>query len=160
MKPEDDLDARLSELFRSVEQPEPSSGFASRTMQAVRREPLPAGRQALRHPWGAPLAWLTLVGSAAAMTYMIMGQPLAAEVFTSLLGFGLRAGARSVHFVGAGLALSGLFGTIGEAMARAALTREGSMSLILTAAVAGMSLSALRRLLFSEGEEPQWQELS
>ena len=39
----------LRTLFRSVEAPAPSADFAER-MRAVTREPLPAGRRALRSP--------------------------------------------------------------------------------------------------------------
>lgn len=158
--PEDDLDARLNELFRSVEQPEPSPGFASRTMNAVRVAPLPAGRQSLRHPWVAPLGWAALIGAAAAVAAVIVSQPLAAKAFASVLGFTLRATAQLVHFIHAGLAVSELFTTVGNAVARAAATREGAMALIMTATVAGTSLLALQRLLFSEEEVSQWQELS
>jgi hypothetical protein len=158
--PEDELDARLNELFRSVEQPEPSPGFASRTMNAVRVAPLPAGRQSLRHSWAAPLGWAALIGAAAAVAAVIVSQPLAAKAFASVLGFTLHASAQLVHFIHAGLAVSELFTTVGNAVALAAATREGVMALIVTATVAGTSLLALQRLLFSEEEVSQWQELS
>ena len=158
--PEDELDARLNELFRSVEQPEPSPGFALRTINAVRVAPLPPGRQPLRHPWVAPLGWAALIGAAAAVAALIVSQPLAAKAFASALGFTLRATAQLVDFIHAGLAVSELFTTVGNAVARAAATREGAMALIMTATVAGTSLLALQRLLFSEKEVPQWQELS
>jgi hypothetical protein len=158
--PEDELDARLSELFRSVEQPEPSPGFAMRTMKAVRVAPLPVGRQALRHSWVAPLGWAALIGAAAAVAAVIVSQPLAAKAFASVLGFTLHAGAQFVHFIHAGLAVSELFTTVGNAVARAAVTREGAVALIVTATVAGTSLLALQRLLFSQEEVSQWQELS
>jgi hypothetical protein len=158
--PEDELDTRLSELFRSVEQPEPSAGFASRTMKAVRVAPLPAGRQSLRHSWVVPLGWAALIGAAAAVAGVIVSQPLAAKAFASVLGFTLHTSAQLVHFIHAGLAVSELFTTVGNAVARAAATREGAMALVVTATVAGTSLLALQRLLFSEEEVSQWQELS
>lgn len=158
---EDELDARLSELFRSVEPPEPSHGFASRTMKAVRLEPLPAGRQALRHPWSAPIGWMVLVGSAAALAFAaFINQPYAAKAFTSMIGFAIHGSGYLMHFVGAGLALSDLFTTVGTAVAKAASTREGTTTLMVIAGVAGTSLFALQRLLFSDGEVSQWQELS
>jgi hypothetical protein len=157
---EDEQDARLRELFRSVEPLSPSPGFTSRTMEAVRLEPLPAGRQALRHPWSAPLGWTVLICAAAAIAAVIISQPLAEKAFVSMLGFTLRTSEQLVHFIHAGLALSNVFSTVGHAVARAAATREGTMTLILTATVAGTSLMALQRLLFSEGEVSQWQELS
>ena len=157
---EDELDARLSELFRSVQQPEPSPGFASRTMKAVRVAPLPAGRQSLRHPWVAPLGWTVIIGAAATVAAAIVSQPLAAKAFASVLGFTLQASAQLVHFIHTGLAMSELFTIVGNAVARASATREGAMTLIVAAIVAGTSLVALQRLLFSEGEVSQWQELS
>ena len=158
---EDELDARLSELFRSVEPPEPLPGFASRTMKAVCLEPLPAGRRALRHPWSAPLGWTALVGAAAALAFAaIINQPYAVKAFASMLGFALHGSGHLMHFAGAGLALSELFTTVGYAVARAAATREGTTTLMLTAGVAGTSLLALQRLLFSDGEVSPWQELS
>ena len=158
--PEDELDARLSELFRSVEQPEPSIGFASRTMKAVLVVQLPAGRQSLRHPWVAPLGWAAIIGAAAAVAAVIVSQPLAVKAFASVLSFTLQASAQLVRFIHTGLAMSELFTIVGNAVARAAATREGAMALIVTAAVAGTSLLALQRLLFSDVEVSQWQELS
>jgi hypothetical protein len=50
--------------------------------------------------------------------------------------------------------------TTSLAVLRAAATIEGTTGLVLTAVVGAISLSALHRLLISEGEETQWQELS
>jgi hypothetical protein len=157
---EDELDARLSELFRSADRPEPSRDFVSRTMNAVRVEPLPAGRQTLRRPWTAPLAWAVLVGSAAAAAYaLLIGQPFPAELVASTVGVALHVSTRLLHLVGVGLALSELFATVGHAVARAAATREGTTLLMLIAAVAGTSLLGLQRM-FSDREVSQWKELS
>ena len=101
-----------------------------------------------------------LIGAAAAVAAVIVSQPLAAKAFASVLGFTLHASAQLVHFIHAGLAVSELFTTVGNAVARAAATREGVMTLIVTATVAGTSLLALQQLLFSEEEVSQWQELS
>ena len=43
-----ELDESLTTLFQAVERPEPSAGFASKTMKAVRLAPLAAGGHA--HP--------------------------------------------------------------------------------------------------------------
>jgi hypothetical protein len=53
-----------------------------------------------------------------------------------------------------------VFTTSGLAIARAAATTEGSAGLMLVALAGALSLSALRRLLFSEEEASQWQEVS
>jgi hypothetical protein len=50
--------------------------------------------------------------------------------------------------------------TTGVAVLRAVATTEGTTGLVLTAIVGAVSLSALHRLLISEGEDSQWQELS
>jgi hypothetical protein len=161
MNPRDDeLDARLTELFRSVEQPEPSPGFSSRTMKAVRAEPLPAGRQPLRHPWSVRVGWAAFVGAAAVIAYAVVNLTLAARLFASTVSFTLHITGELVRFVFAGLSWSEMFITIGRAVATAAATREGTTTLIVTAIVAGTALSALHRLLFSNGEASQWQELS
>ena len=158
---EDELDARLSEMFRSAGPLEPSAGFTARTMEAVRVEPLPAGRRALRHPWSAPVGWMMLVGTAAVIVCgVVANEAIAARMLASALAFTLHAGAQLVRYLVAVFAMTELFATVGNAVSRAAATREGTTTLMLTAAVAGSSLLALQRLLFSKGEESQWQEVS
>jgi hypothetical protein len=158
---EDELDARLSEMFRSVGPLEPTAGFAARTVQAVRVEPLPAGRRALRHPWSGPVRWTMLAAAAALIVYGgVLNEAIAAKMLASVLAFTLQAGAQLVRYLVAVLAMTEFFATVGSAVSRAAATREGTTTLMLTAAVAGSSLLALQRLLSSKGEESQWQELS
>jgi hypothetical protein len=158
---EDELDARLSEMFRSAGPLEPPAGFAARTMQAVRVEPLPAGRRAFRHQWSGPVGWTMLVGAAAVIAYgVVLNEAIAARMLASVLGVTLQAGAQLVRYLVAVFAMTELFATVGNAVSRAASTREGTTTLMLTAVVAGTSLLALQRLLFSKGEESQWQELS
>lgn len=157
---EDELDARLVELFRAVGQPEPSPGFALRTLQAVHAAPLPAGRQRLRGLWSVRFGWSAFTGAAAVAAYVIVSLPLAARMFASTIGFTLDTASALVRFVFAGLAWSELFMTIGRAVATAAVTPEGSTTLIVTAVIAGIALSALHRLLSSKGEASQWQEFS
>jgi hypothetical protein len=50
--------------------------------------------------------------------------------------------------------------TTGLAVSRAAATTEGTAGLLLTALVGALSLSALHRLLMTEGEDSRWQEAS
>lgn len=158
---EDELDTRLSEMFRSAGPLEPASGFAARTMQAVRVAPLPAGRRALRHPWTAPLAWTMVAAAAAVIVYgVVLNEAIAARMLASVFGVTLQAGAQLVRYLVAVFTMTELFATVGDAVSRAAATREGTTTLMLTAVVAGSSLLALQRLLFSKGEESQWQELS
>jgi len=158
---EDELDARLSEMFRSAGRLEPPAGFAERTMKAVRVEPLPAGRRALRHPWRAPAGWTMLAGAAAVIVYgVVLNEAVAARMLASVLSLTLQAGAQLVRYLVAVFAMTEFFATVGSAVSRAAATREGTTTLMSTAVVAGTSLLALQRLLFSKGEESQWQELS
>jgi hypothetical protein len=160
MKHEDDLEAKLSELFRSAERPEPSPGFVSRTMQAVSREPVPTGRLPLRHAGSTAAGWAILIAVAGAAVYGVGIQEPVVELLASCLAFGIRAGAWLASFAGAGVAVSDLFATTGRAVARAVATKEGSTTLLLMAAAGALSLSALHRLLFSEMEASEWQELS
>jgi hypothetical protein len=158
---EDELDARLSEMFRSARALEPSAGFAARTMQAVRVVPLPAGRRALRHPWFAPVGWTLVVAAAAAIVYgVVLNEAIAARMLASVFAVTVHAGAQLVRYLVGVLAMTELFATVGNAVSRAAVTREGTTTLMLTAVVAGSSVLALQRLLFSNREESQWQELS
>lgn len=156
----DELDERMRELFRALDPLEPSAGFSARTMKAVRADAPPAGRQPLRRPWSAPLAWAALVAGAIIGSATMLSQPFTATVMASMFEMTLHGSAQFVHFIAVAFALSEPFTVIGHAVARAAATREGSATLMLSAAIAGTSLLALRRLLFSEGEESQWQEVS
>ena len=159
-----ELDERLTSLFKSVEsveRPGPLAGFASRTLKAVRQEPLPAGRRPLRNPVITLIGWAALIaGATAAFSAVVVNQPVAAELFVSLVAVGIRLGAWLVHFAGAWLALSDLFAMTGRAVARAVASREGFAGLMAIAATGALALSALRRLLISESEAPRWQELS
>jgi hypothetical protein len=158
---EDELDAKLSEMFRSAGRLEPPAGFAERTMKAVRVEPLPAGRRVLRHPWRAPVGWTILIAAIAVIVYgVLLNEAVAAKMLASVVGVTLQSGAQLVRYLVAVFAMTELFATVGNAVSRAAATREGTTTLMMTAAVAGSSLLALQRLLFSKGEESQWQELS
>ncbi|HKY23426.1 MAG TPA: hypothetical protein VJM31_19580 [Vicinamibacterales bacterium] len=164
MEPDDlNDDERLSALFRAVEVPAPSGHFADRTMKAVRNAPLPAGRRALRNPLVGLVGWAALIAAVAIFSWALAAtQPQFASALTRLVSVGIGVGVWSVQFAGAGLALSDVFTTTGLAVTRAVATREGSAGLMLIAAMGAFSLSALHRLLISEGPErgvSQWQEL-
>ena len=158
-----ELDAQLLTLFRSVDAPVPSSGFAARTMAAAKREPLPAGRRPLRSPLAALAGWAALIAGVAICAWSIAtAQPQIVSTFSRLVSGGIGVGVWLMQFASAGLALSDVFTTTGLAVTRAVVTREGSAGLVLIAAIGAFSLSALHRLLMSEGPErgvSQWQEL-
>ncbi len=160
---EDEEDARLSVIFRSVEAPAPPPQFAARTMNAVRRAPLPAGRRPLRNPLAGLVGWAALIAGVAVSSWAIaVTQPQFASMFTRLVSGGIGVGVWLMQFASAGLALSDVFTTTGLAVTRAVVTREGSTGLVLISAMGAFSLSALHRLLISEGPEKgvsQWQEL-
>jgi hypothetical protein len=156
-----ELDDSLAALFRAVDAPKPLPGFTSRTMKAVRREPLPEGRRALRHPLLAPLGWAAAITVAMAAAYLVLTtQPAVAGSFARLLAVGVRLVMWLPQLIGSAATFFGVFTTAGFAVARAVVTREGTISLTVIAAVAALSLAALRRLLISESEAPPWQELS
>jgi hypothetical protein len=156
-----ELDASLTALFQSVPPPQPTSGFAGRTLQAIRQLPLPEGRRRLRRPWSVPVGWGALIaGTSASAYFILMSQPLLAGAFASLLSRGVRIGVWGLQFLAGGLALSDLFTTTGLAVARVVATREGSASLMLMAVIGALALSALHRLLFAEGKASRWQSVS
>jgi hypothetical protein len=158
---EDKLDAELAAAFRSAGPPVPSPAFAARTMRAVKRAPLSEGRRALRHPLAFLAGWAAMIAIVAfSMLMVAASQPIVASGFSRLISRGVGAGVWLLQFKGALLALADVLTTTGLAVARAAATREGSTGLALTAVIGAISLSALRRLLISEGGDEQWHEVS
>ena len=152
-----ELDAQLTAHFQSVQPPMPSAGFVSRTIKAVRRAPLPEGRQPLRLPWIAPAGWVTLVAAATAASVGVLSeQRLFAELFSSLVAFGIRAGMRLMQSVHVSSMVFDLLATTSRVVSHALSTREAAGGLISMAVVAAISLSMLNKLLFSEKETSSW----
>ncbi len=160
--PLDDLTGdELLALFKSVDAPAPSPDFAAQTMRAVVRAPLPAGRKALRDPLAAMFGWAAVIAAVALFVWMIaLSQPLVASSFSRLITRGVGTGIWLMRFGQAASTVLDVFATTGLAVSRAAVTAEGTVGLVLTAVVGALALSALHRLLISEGEDSQWQELS
>jgi hypothetical protein len=151
-----ELDERLMSLLRS-DRPVPPAGFVARTMKAVRRAPLPEGRQPLHRPWTVPLGWVALISASAAMAYsVLMNQRVAAELLSSVLAFGVRLGMRLLQSVHTSSMVFDVLVTTGRVAAHAMSTREGSAGLMLMALVAAVSLTMLNRLLVSEKESSSW----
>jgi hypothetical protein len=156
-----ETDEELAALFKSLEAPAPPSGFLARTMRAVKRAPLPAGRRPLRSPFTSVIGWAGAIAIVTGTFWMIAAtQPLWASGFSRLLTSGIGIGVWLVQFSGAGFALADVFASTGLAFSKAAVTKEGTTGLLLTAAMGAFALSALRRLLVSDGEGSSWQELS
>ena len=154
-------DDDLLVLFKSVEAPAPSPDFAVRTMRAVVRAPLPAGRKALRDPLASMFGWAAVIAAVAlAVLTIALSQPIVAASFSRLITRGVGTGVWLIQFGQTGLRLLDVLTTAGLAVSRAAATVEGTTGLVLTAVMGAVSLSALHRLLISEGEDSQWQELS
>ncbi len=152
-----ELDENLTALFQAVERPEPSRGFAERTMKAVRRAPLQADRHPLRLPWTTPVGWAALVAGVAAAAWMVVvNQPLIARIFASLVAGGIRTGISLVGTVHVGVAMFEVFSKIGGVVATVMSTREATAGLTLMLGIAAFSLSMLHRLLFSEKEQSSW----
>jgi len=160
--PRHDLDdEQMLALFELVDTPAPSPAFTARTMRAVMRAPLPAGRKALRDPLASMLGWAAVISSVAfAVLAIALSQPIVTASFSKLITRGVGTGVWLMQFGQTGLRLLDVLTTTGLAVLRAAGTVEGTMGLVLTAVVGAVSLSALHRLLISEGEDSQWQELS
>ena len=126
-------------------------------MKAVRRAPLPEGRQPLRLPWMVPVGWTTLVAAAAAASYGVLSdQRLVAEVFSSLVALGIRAGMRLVQSVHTSSMVFDVLATTSRVVSHALSTREAAGGLISMALVAAISLSMLNKLLFSGKESSSW----
>lgn len=153
-------DEQLLALFKQVQAPQPPADFVAQTMRAVKREPLVAGRKPLRDPLASLLGWAALIAGVSLSALMVaVSHPLFGSMFTTLIGRSVGAGVWLMQFRGAALALAEVFATTGLAVARAAATTEGTAGLALMAVIGALSLSALHRLLMTEGEDSQWQEL-
>jgi hypothetical protein len=152
-----ELDEQLTALFQSVQPPAPPAGFVSRTMKAVRRAPLPAGRQPLRLPWIVPVGWATLVAAAAAASVAVLSEPrLLAEVLSSLVTHGVRAGMWVLQSVQISSRVFDVLAATSRVTALALSTREAAGGLISMAIVAAASLSMLNKLLSSKKEPSSW----
>jgi hypothetical protein len=151
----------LVDLFKTLEAPAPSSTFVARTMRAVKRAPLPAGRKPLRSPLTALAGWAAALAIVAASAWMMtISQPGLASGFSVLVSKGIAIGVWLTQFSGTGFALLDVFASTGLAFSKAAVTKEGTTGLLLTAAIGAFALSALRRLLMPEREGSSWQEVS
>jgi hypothetical protein len=158
---DDEVDSQLLTLFRSVEAPAPSADFAARAMRAVTREPLPAGRRSLRSPLASLFGWAAVIaGVALSALAVVLTQPVFASMFSRVFSRSIGVGVWLIQLSTAARALLDVLTTTGLAVSRAAATTEGTTGLVLIAVVGALSLSALHRLLISEGEGRQWQELS
>lgn len=154
-------DEQLLALYKSVDAPAPSADFAARTMRAVVRAPLPAGRHALRNPLASMFGWAAVIAAVAfAVLAIALSQPIVASSFSRLITGGVGTGVWLMQLGQSLIRVLDVLTTTGVAISRAAATAEGTTGLMLTAVVGALSLSALYRLLISEGEDSQWQEVS
>ena len=160
--PRDDVsDEELVVLFRTAEPPAPSADFVAQTMRAVVRAPLPPGRKPLRDPLMAMFGWAAVIAAVALLVMTVaLSQPLVVASFSRLITSGVGTGVWLMQLAQPALRLIDVLATTGLAVSRAAATAQGTTGLLLTAVVGALSLSALYRLLMSEGEDSQWQELS
>ena len=160
--PRDDVgDEEMRALFRSAELREPSADFVARTMRAVACAPLPPGRKPLRDPLASMFGWAAVIAAVALLVLTVaLSQPIVAASFSRLITRGVGTGVWLMQLAQPGLRLLDVFATTGLAVSRAAATTQGTTGLLVTAIVGALSLSALHRLLMSEGEDSQWQELS
>lgn len=159
--PGDGDDARLRAVLRGVEAPSPSADFTRRTMRAVKRASLPAGRVPLRDPLISLAGWAAIIAGVALSTLAVaVSQPAAASILTRAFGLGVTTGVRLLQFRNVATAIADVFVTMGAAVSRAAVTAEGAAALAAVAVVGALSFSMLHRLLISEREGDRWQELS
>ena len=107
--PLDDLsDDELLALFRSVDAPAPSADFVARTMRAVVRAPLPAGRKALRDPLASMFGWAAVIAAVAfAVLAIALSQPIVASSFSRLITRGVGTGVWLMQFGADGVEVAG-----------------------------------------------------
>jgi hypothetical protein len=168
MEPENPLDPsspltdeQLAALLRRADGPAPPADFVARTMRAVKRAPLAPGRKRLRDPLASLLGWAALIAGVSLSALMVaVSTPMVGAVFTQLVGRGVTLGVWLTNFGGPALAVADVLTTISLAVAKATATTEGTAGLLLIAVMGALSLSALHRLLMTEGEDSQWQEIS
>ena len=154
-------DEQMFALFKSAAAPSPSADFAVRTMRAVVRAPLEPGRNALRDPLMSMFGWAALIAAVGLSVIAIaLSQPIVAASFSRLITHGVATGVWLLQVGHTASRALGVLTTTGLAVSRAAATSEGVVGLGLMAVVGAVSLSALHRLLISEGENSPWQELS
>jgi hypothetical protein len=153
-------DEQLIALFSSVDAPAPSANFAAQTLRAVARAQLPAGRKPLRNPLASMFGWAAVIAAVALLVVIALSQPIVASGFSSLITRGVGTGVWLMQLGQTLMTVLDVLTKTGLAVSRAAATAEGTTALVLTAVVGALSLSALHRLLISEGEDSQWQELS
>ena len=129
--PLDDLsDERLLELFRSVDGPSPPPDFALRTMRAVMRDPVPAGRKALRDPLTSMFGWAAVIAAVAlSVLALALTQPIVAASFSRLITLGVGTGVWLMQFTQTAVRVLDLLTTTGVAVSRAMVTAEGTHGL-------------------------------
>jgi hypothetical protein len=154
-------DERLDELCRSLVAAEPSAGFANRTMKAVKRAPLPAGRVPLRHPLGSAAAWAALIAGGVILAWALVVPQLGTGVMR-LVGHGIGFSGWLAQLFAASVSVLDVLVAPSTAVTRAVVTREGVAGLAFISAIGLFSASALHKLLSAENSErgaSRWQEL-
>jgi hypothetical protein len=151
---------QFHELFRSLNAVEPSAGFADRTMKAVKASALPPGRVPLRHPLGSVAAWAALIAGGIVLAWALV-LPLLGTEIARIVSRGIGLGAWLAQVGATSVAVLDLLVVPSTTVMRAVVTREGIVGLLLVSAVGAFSMSALYRLLTTEGSGgvSRWQEL-
>src|SRR6187399_2221775 len=95
-KPLGDVDdEQLLAAFAHVDAPQPPRDFVVKTMRAVRRAPLPAGRVPLRDPLTSMFGWSALIAAVAfAVLAISLSEPIVVSVFSRLITGGVGTGIR------------------------------------------------------------------
>jgi hypothetical protein len=105
--------------------------------------------------------WAAVIAAVSFAVFAVgMSQPIVISSFSKLITRGVGTGVWLMQLGQTASRLLDVLATTGIAVSRAAATAEGTTGLVLTAVVGALSLSALHRLLASEREDSQWQELS
>ena len=82
--------------------------FTARTMRAVVRAPLPAGRKALRDPLASMFGWAAVIAAVAfAVLAIALSQPIVTASFSRLITRGVGTGVWLMQFGQMGLQIAG-----------------------------------------------------
>jgi hypothetical protein len=140
-------DDDVAMLFRALDGPRPSAGFARRAVQAARREPLPEGRRALGRAHRRTLAAAaSLAAISAVWLFALAGSSIVATLTTVAVAAGLRSASWVASAVDVLLTVS----TVALALANAVASGAGAAVLVSVALAAALALTTLQRVLASD----------
>jgi len=146
-------DIEIEEAFRTIAHQLPSSlppaGFSRRVMIAVRRAPLPAGRQKLRSPRRAVITGIASAAAAAGVFTVVWVTELLQTVIAQICLVAVQAGVLAIRSVGLMLDLWRFIDRLAQVLTTV-LSSPEMLSVVGAAAVlSALSVAALTHLVSS-----------